>query len=549
MTTVPGWGESGPQWSGAESPTVVALVEAACERFPDSPALIFEDGLVVTYARLRDRAERFAGYLRTRVGPGERVAVMLGNRAEHMIAWLAIVAVRAIMVAVNPAARVHDAGHVLRDSGAVMAVVDPQHRPRLDRLRTECPALREVVGVGEPEPDGLLAVGAGIPPWRLAQSEASRDDVTNVYYTSGTTGPPKGCMVDHEWWLRTVDVLLRRVPTGPTDRQLCCLQFFYSDPAHQLLECLHTGGALVVMRRFSVSRFWDVVRDHGVTQLLSFSSIPVFLLKAPPSPRDRAHRVRLARHLGMPPHLHRQIVDRWGFPWVEGYGITEGNLVAGMPLAYAEAMVGSGSIGIPVPELALRLVDASGCPAASGEVGEFLVKGPGMFRGYLNRPEATAAVLRDGWLHTGDLGRVDGRGFLYFEGRAKDIIRRSGENLAAAEVEDVLRAHPKILDAAVIAVPDEERGEEVKAYILPVAGESSATLPPQEVVAFCADRLAPFKVPRYVEYRTTDFPRTPTMRIQKEALRRERADLVAGVWDRQRADRLPGRTRRGAEES
>jgi crotonobetaine/carnitine-CoA ligase len=271
-----------------------------------------------------------------------------------------------------------------------------------------------------------------------------------------------------------------------------------------------------------------------VTQILSFSSIPVFLLKAPPHPRDRDNRVRVARHLAMPPHLHRQIVDRWGFPWVEGYGITEGNLVAGMPLAYAEAMVGSGSIGIPVPELSLRIVDATGRDVAPGESGEFLVKGPGMFRGYLNRPAATREVMKDGWLHTGDLGRADSRGFLYFMGRSKDIIRRSGENLAAAEVEDVLRSHPRILDAAVLAVPDAERGEEVKAYVLPVAGESEATLSPDEIVAFCAERLASFKVPRYFEYRTADFPRTPTMRIQKELLRQERPDLVAGVWDRER---------------
>jgi crotonobetaine/carnitine-CoA ligase len=530
----PVWSGVGPQWSGAASRTVIELVAAACARFPDAPAMIFEDGLVVTYAQLLRQAEGFAGYLRERVGAGERVAVMIGNRTEHMIAWLAILAVRGTMVSVNPASKAHDAGHIFRDSQAVLAIIDPEHQALVAQLRAECPALREVVVVGEPEPDGLSSVTTGTMPLAFGASAAARADITNIYYTSGTTGPPKGCMVDHEWWLRTVDVLLRRIPSGPSDRQLCCLQFFYSDPGHQLLECLHTGGALVVMRRFSVSRFWDVVRDHGVTLILSFSSIPVFLLKAPPHPRDRDNRVRVARHLGMPPHLHRQIVDRWGFPWIEGYGITEGNLVAGMPLAYAEATVGSGSIGIPVPEMSLRIVDAAGHDVAPGTTGEFLVKGPGMFRGYLNQPQATREVMRDGWLHTGDLGRADARGFLYFMGRSKDIIRRSGENIAAAEVEDVLRSHPRILDAAVIAVADDERGEEVKAYVLLVAGESEATVPPGPIVEFCGERLAGFKVPRYIEYRTADFPRTPTMRIQKELLRQERPDLLSGVWDRER---------------
>ena len=531
MSDKPTWGDVGPQWSGTDAPTIVELVRRACTRFSNAPAMIFEDGLVVTSGQLLERAQGFAGYLQGRVRPGERVAIILGNRAEFMVAWLAAVAVRGTLVSINPASKSHDAGHALRDSGSVIVISDDDHRDLLGSLQGDCPQLREVLYVAGPEPDGLHAYYADARPFLFSESRAARGDIANIYYTSGTTGPPKGCMVDHEWWLRTVDVLLRRIPTGPEDRQLCCLQFFYSDPGHQLLECLQTGGALVVMRRFSVSRFWDAVRDNGVTQILSFSSIPIFLLKAPPGPRDRDNKVRIARHLAMPPHLHQAIVDRWGFPWVEGYGITEGNVVAGMPLAYARSMIGSGSIGIPVPELSLRIVDDEGRDAAAGHVGEFLVKGPGMFRGYLNRPEATAEVLRDGWLHTGDLGRADARGFLYFVGRKKDIIRRSGENISATEVEDVLRSHPKVLDAAVLAVPDDERGEEVKAYVLPVHGETAASIPPEVLVAFCAARLAPFKVPRYIEYRTNDFPRTPSMRVQKELLRGEREDLTAGAWD------------------
>jgi crotonobetaine/carnitine-CoA ligase len=537
---MPTWGNIGPQWSGTDAPTIVELVRRACTRSSSAPALIFEDGLVVTYGQLLERAQHFAGYLRGRISPGERVAIILGNRAEFMVAWLAAVALRGTVVSINPASKSHDAGHALRDSGSAIAISDNEHRDLVDSLREDCPQLREVLYLAGPEPDGLCACCAGVRPFLFSESRSERGDIANIYYTSGTTGPPKGCMVDHEWWLRTVDVLLRRIPTGPEDRQLCCLQFFYSDPGHQLLECLQTGGALVVMRRFSVLRFWDVVRDNDVTQILSFSSIPIFLLKSPPDSRDRDNKVRIARHLAMPPHLHQAIVDRWGFPWVEGYGITEGNVVAGMPLAYARLMIGSGSIGIPVPELSLRLVDGEGRDAAAGHVGEFWVKGPGMFRGYLNRPEATSKVLQDGWLHTGDLGRADARGFLYFVGRKKDIIRRSGENISATEVEDVLRSHPKVLDAAVLAVPDDERGEEVKAYILPVQGESVASVPPEELVAFCAARLALFKVPRYIEYRSSDFPRTPTLRVQKEVLRGERGDLRAGAWDRETGRRRGG---------
>jgi crotonobetaine/carnitine-CoA ligase len=528
------WRDVGEPWSAAPQETVIQLVDEACRRWPDAPAMIFEDGPVVTYAQLLAASERFAGYLAERVQPGDAVAVILRNRAEFMVAWLAVVANRAVLVSVNPDDKILDAGHILRDSASVIVILTDEHQELVTQLRPELPDLREVIVVRGDEPDGLAAY-SGREPLRFADAACARGDISNIYYTSGTTGMPKGCTVDHEWWLRTVDVLLRRVPQTPSDRVLCCLQFFYADPGHLLLECLTTGGALVVMRRFSVSRFWDVVRDHRVTLILSFSSIPLFLLKAPPDPRDTGNHVRVARHLAMPPDLHRQVVERWGFPWIEGYGITEGNVVTSMPLEYADEMTGSGSIGIPVPEVELRLAGDDGADVPAGATGEVMMRGPGMFRGYLNRPEATEQAMPDGWLRTGDLCRQDERGFLYFMGRKKDIIRRSGMNLTASEVEDALRAHPMILDAAVIPVPDRERGEEVKAYLLLADGKTEADLPGEKVVEFCADRLAWYKVPRFIEYRAADFPRTPSMRVRKEVLKAERPDLTEGCWDRDRA--------------
>jgi crotonobetaine/carnitine-CoA ligase len=529
-----GWRDVGAQWGAAPQQTIIQLVDEACRQWPDSPAMIFEDGLVVTYAELLAASEHFAGYLAERVQPGEAVAVILRNRAEFMIAWLAVVANRAVLVPVNPDDKILDAGHILRDSAAVLVILTEEHDALIAELRPGITALREVITVRGDEPRGLAAY-SGSQPLRFADAGCAREDISNIYYTSGTTGRPKGCMVDHEWWLRTVDVLLRRIPQTPSDRVLCCLQFFYADPGHLLLECLTTGGALVVMRRFSVSRFWDVVREHRVTMILSFASIPLFLLKAAPDRRDRDNEVRVARHVAMPPDLHRQVVERWGFPWIEGYGITEGNVVTSMPLGYADEMTGSGSIGIPAPEVDVRIVDDGGADVPAGATGELLVRGPGMFRGYLDRPEATEEALRGGWLRTGDLGREDERGFLYFAGRKKDVIRRSGQNLSAAEVEDALRAHPMIIDAAVVPVPDRERGEEVKAYVLLAGDATPGDLPGGKIVEFCAGRLAWYKVPRYIEYRAADFPRTPSMRVRKEVLKAERADLTEGCWDRDHA--------------
>ncbi len=214
-----GWRDVGPQWGAAPQQTIIQLVDEACRQWPDSQAMIFEDGLVVTYADLLAASEHFAGYLAERVQPGEAVAVILRNRAEFMIAWLAVVANRAVLVPVNPDDKILDAGHILRDSAAVIVILTDEHDALIAELRPGLTALREVITVRGGEPRGLAAY-SGSRPLLFADPRCAREDISNIYYTSGTTGRPKGCMVDHEWWLRTVDVLLRRIPQTPSDRVL-----------------------------------------------------------------------------------------------------------------------------------------------------------------------------------------------------------------------------------------------------------------------------------------------------------------------------------------
>ena len=533
--------DCGPAWSAVHFESVVALVDRACRRASAQPAMIFEDGLVVTRQRLLDGVERFAGYLAARTTPGERIAVMLETRAESMIAQLAAVAARGVVVPVNPTAKAHDAGHVLRDSGAVIAIVSVENTDIIEGLRADLPALREIVVLREREPDGLAAYEAAGDRVRLADCRACPSDIATIHYTSGTTGPPKGCMLAHEWWLRLCDVHLRMTPHQPDDRLLCCVPFYYPDSLFLLLSLLHAGDALVVMRRFSASRFWQTVVDRRVTLLYLIASMPILLLKQPPSAREREHRLRAAVCLGVPADLHARLLDRFGVPFADTYGSTEAGWVTRMPWHQAATRIGSGSMGVAAPEVELRVVDDAERDVPVGQSGELLVRAPGLFAGYLNQPEATAAAMRGGWYRTGDLVRADAEGFYYFLGRKKDMVRRGGENIAAAEVEEVLRMHPKIRDAAVIAVPDEIRGEEVKAYVLLAEGCAADELPPEEIVAHCADRLAAFKVPRYVEYRSADFPRTPTMRVRKEDLKAA-PDLTANTWDRERSSR----SRRGA---
>lgn len=514
--------------SGVSSTNLVEVLRDACSEDATAPMLIFEDGLSVTRGEVRDRVERFAGYLRKRLSRGDRIAVMLGNRTEWMVVWFAAAGCGMTVVSMNPAAKEHDAGHVLRDSGARLVVTDEEHAGLVERLESPCPALAHVVIVRGAEPDGLRDYGDDGTTLDYLVDNASAHDVVNVYYTSGTTGPPKGCKVDHVYWLRFVDVFQRLYGLRATDRMICCLQFFYNDPPWQTLLSLEARTPLVVMRRFSVSRFFDVVYENEVTVLFGIASTASLLLKAPPSERDRQHRLRFALHVGIPANLHQELVGRWGVPWVEGYGLTETGLSTAMPMEFADAMIGSGSIGRPCPEVEVRLVDDTGRDVPQGAPGELAIRAPGMMRGYLNRPDATAETVRDGWLFTGDVARADEDGFLYFVGRKKDIIRRGGENIAASEVEQVLRSFPDVLDVAVVPTADELRGEEVHAVILLVEGKNQETTPPANLIEFCAARLSKHKVPRYLTYRSQDFPRTPSMRIKKDEIR----DVVPG-WDRE----------------
>jgi len=514
---------------GSDPPArdLVDVVRDACRADPDLPALIFEDGVSVSRRRLWAEIESFAGYLSSRIAPGDRVAIMMPNRAEFMVTWIAVAACRGVLVALNPAARSHDAGHVLRDSAARIAVVDGAHADLFRALAPDCPALEEIIVAADAEPGGLSGyAGPGLPE----RPDRARADLTNIFYTSGTTGPPKGCAVGHDYWIRFAALMAELYGITAADRMICCLQFFYNDPPWMLLLALQSGTSMVVMRRFSVSRYWQVVREHDVTVLFGIASTASLLLKAAPSELDREHKVRLSIHVGIPAPLHDELAERWGVPWVEAYGLTETGVIVATPVAEAEQLIGSGSIGVPCPGADVRVVSADGSEAADEQPGEIVVRAPGLMRGYLNRPEATAETFRDGWLHTGDLGRRDASGHLYFVGRIKDVIRRAGENIAAAEVETVLRSHPGVLEVAAVPVSDDLLGEEVKVHILLGTGQSPESVPPAELIAFSAERLARYKVPRFVEYRTDDFDRTPSMRVKKENL--DRSTEPGRVWDR-----------------
>jgi carnitine-CoA ligase len=461
---------------------LVAAIRRAAELWPGRTAWTFDPGVQLTFGDVDRLTAGYAQALRLRgIRAGDRVAVLLRNQPGFPLVWLALARLGAAMVPVNTRYRTVDAEHLLRDSGAVAVVTTEEFRPLVDSLGVRVLPLEEL----EPE-EGF------------EQQPVDPGAAVNIQYTSGTTGSPKGCVLSHRYWTTLGTSLVEEFPRLVADDVMLTAQpFYYIDPQWNVVSALLAGAELVVLDGFHPSSFWDKVREHGVTYFYCLGAMPTLLLRMPVSPHDREHRVRAVQCSAIPPALHAELEERWGVGWYEAFGMTETGADIRVGAEEHDELVGTGCLGRPAAHREVRIVD-----------GELLLRGPGMMDGYLGMP----SVLRDGWFPTGDLARIDEQGRVYHLGRIKDMIRRSGENIAAYEVEEVLLSHPAVTLAAVVGVPDEIRGEEVKAFVVGAVGEA-------ELAEYCAERLASFKVPRYWEFRE-ELPMTPSERVAKQLLDR-----------------------------
>ena len=508
------------------------LDEAACEAGEQVIWDFFEEGQKETYAALNRRVNGIAGnLLRLGIRKGTHVAVMLPNIPVFPALWLALARIGAVMVPVNIAYRERELAFVLNDSEAEFLVIDAALRAVVEACRdsgqVSLPVAREIVVGGEGVP-GSVAWAAldGDPQDSFTPPEpVGPDDLLNIQYTSGTTGFPKGCMLTHRYWVVAGKVNAFRDGKHYA-RILAPTPFFYMDPQWLLVMAIYLRGTLFVARRQSSSRFMEWVRKLKI----EFCLLPWVVCKQPPHELDGTNDVKRANVYGIPPELHGALEARFNLIAREAFGMTEVGPAAFMPIEAAD-MVGSGSCGMAGPFREIRVADETGRTLPPGETGELLVRGPGIMKGYYRNPEATAAAFHGDWFRTGDLFRMDERGYLYIVGRLKDMVRRSGENIAARELEAVLNALPEVLKSAVIPVPDDLRGEEVKACI--VLKEGSAPSPEllDGLISHCQRHLAPFKVPRYFSFHD-GFPRTASMKIAKQPLRGEGSDPRRGSFDR-----------------
>ena len=505
------------------------LVEESVGRTPDKTFFIFKDEEIAYQEFLKSINRVANGFISLGVKKGDKVAILLANCVEFPYSWLAANMIGAILVPVNTSFVDKEIEYVLNHSEAKLLVTSESYLERIEGIRRNIPFIESVIDISASNRSKTIPFSSLLKnPSHLKQINISGEDIATIGYTSGTTGNPKGCVKTHESVVHFADTEGKLFQLSSEDRIITAQPFHYGDPRMFTLMAMMYNATIVLLERFSSSKFWDQVRQYNITRFFLAGAMTSFLYNVPPSDLDKQHKVKFVQCNGIPPNIHKAWEERFNVPVFEVYGSTEtGNDIAVMH--GMDRKVGTACIGRPVYYRKAKIVGENDAELPPGEIGEIILKrGKEMMKEYYKDPEATARAFRGGWFRTGDLAYKDEDGDFHFVGRKKDIIRRGGENISASSVEHVLLAHPKIADAAAIAVPDKIRGEEVKVYIVLREGQNMTY---EEIIKFCEEHMAAFKVPRYIEFKDS-LPKTPTDRVQKRKLIEERSDLTEGCYDR-----------------
>jgi acyl-CoA synthetase (AMP-forming)/AMP-acid ligase II len=480
---------------------------------------------VLTYRQLAESVRRLrTGLVSLGLRPGDRVGIMIPNQLEFPLAWLSVIDAGAVAVPLNPKYTQREIEFVLRDTEANWLIATHELLSKHNMAMLAPVPGTHVVVAGGAVPGAHRFGDLMATPGEPRRHEAGRRDLVGIQFTSGSTGLPKGCMLTHEYWLEmgTYSAALFFDP----QHLLADHPFYYMQNQAYFMMALASGGQLHVTPGLSRSRFMSWLLDHDI----DFAWIDEGMLDYPPSDADHQLKLKHAPVAAIPPVLHRPLETRFGLKARDWYASTEVGSGTFVPWE-RDDLVGSGSMGLCWPTRETKIVDADLVELPSGAAGEMLIRGPGMMLGYWNRPDTNAKLmLPGGWFRTGDIVRKDPDGLHFYIGRTRDIIRRSGENIAAVEVEQQILAMPEVMDVAVVPVPDHDRDEEAKAIIVLHPGSPLGAM---DIVAWASERLAPFKVPRYIEFRL-ELPRTGNGKVAKSQLRNE-PPFAEGVIDTRKA--------------
>ena len=520
--------------------TIHAAFEAAAERWPERAflrVLLETAGAYgieagdVGYGELCTRAGSLADdYQQAGVKTGARVALLLENRPAFFEHWFALNALGASVVPVNPDLRAAELEYIFAHSEPVIAVAIDQ---RVDDLRMAV----DVAGI-QCEVITVATSPATVQVREIVSEDSTaREREAAILYTSGTTGQPKGCVLSNLYflncgaWYSGTGGLCAISNVG--ECMLTPLPLFHMNAmACSTMAMMAVGGTLTVLDRFHPSTWWQSVRESKASCVHYLGVVPTMLMSAPVSDADQDHNVRFGFGAGIDKRLHAAFESRFGFPLIEAWAMTETGNGAVVAANHEPRKVGLNIFGRPASDVEVRLVTDDGRAPDTDEPGELLVRRAGanprygFFTEYYKDPQATEAAWEGGWFHTGDIVQRNADGDMVFVDRKNNVIRRSGENIAAIEVESVLMRHPDIRAAAVSAVPDEVRGDEVFACIVAQDATLEGEAQAHKLVDWMLSQLAYYKAPGYVAFVET-LPLTSTQKVQRGELRKLALDLCA----------------------
>ncbi|MFQ6015575.1 MAG: long-chain fatty acid--CoA ligase [Anaerolineae bacterium] len=533
--------------------TVPDFLRRSAEKYPSQVATIFLGGRL-TYSQLQEQADRLANALADLgVKQGDRVAIMLPNCPQAIMAYYAILSLGAVAVMTNPLYVERELEHQWTDAGAETAVILDRLWPRVQKVRPRTP-LRQVIVTGIqdylPFPKNLLypiqarreGTWIEVPPSEgivtfkdliashpatLPPSEVQPDDLACLQYTGGTTGIPKGAMLTHGNLVASVTQIRQfLLPDSQEaeDRALAVLPLFHVYGMSGVMNLgVHLAATLVLLPLLDLKMLMEAIQKERPTFFLGVPALYTAVNSYPGVDKMDLTSIKACFSGGapLPVEVIEQFEQRTGARIAEAYGMTETSSVTHVNPRYGLRKFGS--IGVPIVGTDARIVDTETGrrDLPPGEVGELVVRGPQVMKGYWNQPAETAEALRDGpdgkWLYTGDLARMDEDGYFYIVDRKKDLILTAGFNVYPREVEEVLYQHPAVLEAAVVGIPDVVRGEKIKAFVVLKPGETATT---SEIIAFCRERLAKYKVPRAIVFRQA-LPKTAVGKVWRRVLREE----------------------------
>jgi long-chain acyl-CoA synthetase len=503
----------------------VMLVENA-RRIPGHPVILYA-GRKITFAELDADVNRFAGVLAGMgVRRGQKVLLMLANVPEFVVAYYGILKAGAVVVPTNVMYKARELEYLLADSESVACITSEELLPEVGEAFRNTPTCRDLIVVTGDRPKADLT-GRGIHRYDEVMRSAATtfemaatnaDETAVIVYTSGTTGKPKGAELTHFGQFFQCRVLPHVTPdmTRPDDVALLALPLFHAYGQTCVMGvAVASGTTLSLMARYEPGAALEQMARDKVTLFAGVPTMYVQMLHHPDRAKHDLSRLRRCVSGGAP--IAVETMQAWkrefGFEIAEGYGLTESNPTATSSVGLDKSKYGS--CGKAIWGCGVKIVDDQGNTLPPGKDGEVLLNGLNIMKGYYRNPEATAAAIKDGWLYTGDIGKLDEEGYLYIVGRKKEMIIRGGYNVYPREIEELLYEHPAVQEAAVIGVPHPELGEEVKAVVYLKPGKQ---VTPEEIRAYCREHIAAFKYPRLVEITVEPLPKGPTGKILKRAI-------------------------------